>query len=114
MHSFCEVKRQSDALFLAPSQSQGSWFLFRGHVGQQLLAQYRQDLLIEQAVNVARPGVRQQAGGGQGVIQALVNLRGQVVVSVQALTDLCELHPDNCTHGFLRERTVNNSLETGE
>jgi hypothetical protein len=43
-------------------------------MAQQLLAQHRQDLLIEQAVDVARAGIRQQAGGGQRVVQALIDV----------------------------------------
>jgi hypothetical protein len=64
------------------------WLLLRGHVREQLLAQHRQNLLIEQAVDVTRTGIRQQAGGSQRVIQALINMRGQAVVTVQTLADL--------------------------
>ena len=64
------------------------WLLLRGHVREQLLAQHRQDLLVQQAVDVACAGVRQQAGGSQGVTQALINVRGQAVVSMQALANL--------------------------
>lgn len=62
--------------------------MFRSHVSEQLLTQYRQDLLIEQAVDVTRPGIRQQAGGSECVIQALVNMRGQAVMTMQALAHL--------------------------
>jgi hypothetical protein len=51
-------------------------------MAEQLLAKHRQNLLVEQAVDVTRPGIRQQAGCGQGVIQALVNMRGQAVVTM--------------------------------
>ncbi len=89
-------------------------FLFCSHASQQLLTQHRQNLLVEQTVDVARSSIRQQAGGGQSVIQALVNVRGQTVVTVQALTDLCEFHLHNGTHGRFSQRAINHGLKAGQ
>ncbi|MNR33292.1 hypothetical protein D3C85_1509540 [compost metagenome] len=49
---------------------------------QQLLAEHRQDLLVEQAVDVACAGVRQQAGSHQGFIEGGVDLAIQAVVTL--------------------------------
>lgn len=51
-------------------------------MSKQLLTQHWQNLLVEQAVDVAGPGVRQQAGGRQRVIQALVDVGGQAVMAM--------------------------------
>ncbi len=71
-------------------------------------------MLIEQAVDVARTGIRQQAGRRQRVIEALINLRGQPVVTVQAPAHLTELHFHDGAHGGLAERPVNHRLEAGQ
>jgi hypothetical protein len=59
---------------------------------QQLLAQHRQNLLVEQAVDVARPGIRQQAGAVSASYRLSSIVRGQAVVTAQALAHLVQLH----------------------
>jgi hypothetical protein len=65
------VKRHQRRLPLRHTPASLARFLLRRHMAQQLLTQHRQNLLIEQAVDVTGAGIRQQAGGGQRVEQAL-------------------------------------------
>ncbi|MNI41157.1 hypothetical protein D3C73_954020 [compost metagenome] len=78
------------------------------------MAEDRQNLLVEQAVDVARTGVGQQAGGDQCIVQAILNQAGQAVMAVQATGDLGKFQGDDMFERVGQQRAVDQGLEAGE
>lgn len=61
------LKHQKNPLFITPAERQGVVLWFCVHMGQQLHAHYRQDLLIEQAAADVCSGIRTEAGKSRSV-----------------------------------------------
>jgi hypothetical protein len=73
---------QADAgVFAVPERHSLCW-LTEGLALQQLLAEHRQDLLVEQAIDVAGAGIGQKAGSHQGCMKGAVNLAPQAIVTL--------------------------------
>src|SRR3989344_2452666 len=81
---------------------------------QKLQAKHWQNLLIEQAVDVARAGIGQQAGGDQGLVERVFDLAAEAVVALQAFGDLGKFLRDDAFQCFDLQRAVDQGLEAGE
>lgn len=77
-----------------------NWFLITKFAIQLRIFQ-----IVRRLNHVTRTGIRKQAGGGQYVVQAVIDTGDQAVVAVQAFTDRgSELHFHDSAHGGFSQR----------
>ena len=105
------VEVQADTVIGAITEAHAIGALLRGSTLQQLLAEYRKDLFVEQAVDVACARVGQQAGGNQRVIQGVVDLAIEAVMALQAFGDLGQLDGHDALECIGLQRAIDEGLK---